>query len=395
MTGINNRNNVKNERMFIDLEMFKKIVQYCEKNNFMKPTSYIDLYIWGEPFLHPQLKEIIHYLNKEKLYFQISSNASIPIIFSEEELAYCVAIHFSMPGFSQESYDRVHMFNFEKIKYNIELMADNYYNKAGLQRGRLFNIFHMYQYNLIEIPDAINFSYKVGATFRPYVASFLSQEGEEYVMHTLSRERLEKASRELLLTTLEKTLYGVEIPGNYCKLYDEITINEKGQVMQCCAYPDFILGNLFDMKAEEINKIKDKSERCVRCRKLGLDYGGNLSLHEILPIITTKDNFTEKAKEKILSLLEVLFHAHIILGKVIMNQEMLYQLTMECQKCAIQIGEYIESIKGEEHVLVKKLEEYCENVYKLNQRVYNKEDIPKIQQSLDMEIMYIKCKIMD
>ena len=100
------------------------------------------------------------------------------------------------------------------------------------------------------------------------------------------------------MTTLEKTLYGVAIPGNYCKLYDEITINEKGQVMQCCAYPDFILGNLFDMKAEEINKIKDKSERCVRCRKLGLDYGGNLSLHEILPIITTKDNFTEKAKEK-------------------------------------------------------------------------------------------------
>ena len=71
MTGINNRNNVKNERMFIDLEMFKKIVQYCEKNNFMKPTSYIDLYIWGEPFLHTQLKEIIHYINKKNLYFQI------------------------------------------------------------------------------------------------------------------------------------------------------------------------------------------------------------------------------------------------------------------------------------------------------------------------------------
>mgnify|MGYP006948598379 CR=1 FL=1 len=77
-----------------------------------------------------------------------------------------------------------------------------------------------------------------------------------------------------------------------------------------------------------------------------------------------KDNFTKKAKEKIFSLLEVLFHAHIILGKVIMNQEILYHLTMECWKCAIQIGEYIESIK-EEHVLVKKLEEYCEDIYKM------------------------------
>lgn len=60
-----------------------------------------------------------------------------------------------MPGFSQESYDKIHGFNFEKIKENIKKYANDM-ELAGV-KDKMWVAYHMYQFNLDEIYDAYVF----------------------------------------------------------------------------------------------------------------------------------------------------------------------------------------------------------------------------------------------
>lgn len=86
-------------------------------NDIINLNTNICLYNWGEPFLHPKFKEIIYYLSSLNLNIGLSTNASKPIYFEDSNaLKNLRHMRFSMPGFSQESYDRMHSFDFEKIK---------------------------------------------------------------------------------------------------------------------------------------------------------------------------------------------------------------------------------------------------------------------------------------
>jgi hypothetical protein len=68
------------------------------------------------------------YLNDQGLKYSISTNASIPLLFNEggDSLRNLSNIIISIPGFSQESYNRVHGFRFDRIKKNIVKLIRNY-----------------------------------------------------------------------------------------------------------------------------------------------------------------------------------------------------------------------------------------------------------------------------
>jgi MoaA/NifB/PqqE/SkfB family radical SAM enzyme len=111
---------------FIDLERFKSAINYMLKNELIGTDSTVGLYNWGEPFLHPKFKEILSFLNMKGVNYALSTNASKLIEFENFDLKNLKKITFSMPGFSQESYDLIHGFKFERIKSNIKKMLINY-----------------------------------------------------------------------------------------------------------------------------------------------------------------------------------------------------------------------------------------------------------------------------
>ena len=73
-----------------------------------------------------------------------------------------------MPGFSQESYNRIHGFNFETIKDNIAKIRNKLQEFRFSKRKVL--IFHVYQFNVEEIEKAKQFATDLKMEFNPYYA---------------------------------------------------------------------------------------------------------------------------------------------------------------------------------------------------------------------------------
>ncbi len=129
----------------------------------------IHLFNFSEPFLHPDINSIIGVLNNLDLGYSFSTNGSIPIKLNKEtDLKNLRSLIFSMPGFSQESYDRMHGFNFKKITANL-IRILKYFRSLGFKGGSQI-AYHVYQFNLHEVKHAKEFAEGIGVEFNPYYA---------------------------------------------------------------------------------------------------------------------------------------------------------------------------------------------------------------------------------
>ena len=124
----------------------------------------LGLYCWNEPLLHPDFCEIIKICEEEKCLVSFSTNASVRPKVPDNFDAVCIgAISLSMPGFSQASYDKIHQFDFERIKLNIEWMVKTF-RKHGFF-GFFVVRFHVYQFNIHEIEPARKWARSLGMFF--------------------------------------------------------------------------------------------------------------------------------------------------------------------------------------------------------------------------------------
>jgi wyosine [tRNA(Phe)-imidazoG37] synthetase (radical SAM superfamily) len=267
---------------FIDLDEFKKSIEYILANGFINSNTIVSLYSWGEPFLHPKFKEIINYLNNLNLYFCLSTNASKPIYFENSNaLKYLKYITFSMSGFSQESYNRIHGFNFVKIKKNIISIIENF-RQCGFT-GQALISYHIYQFNLTEIQAAMEFAEKYNITFAGYCAYFNGIDMfEKYLKNELEYSELKCASTELLLGSIEKRLTEFnQMDKNYnCPQFNKLTIDEHCNVLICCAYsdtfPNAVYKKIYNINnVNEINTWRKNSKECRKCIDIGMAYVAN------------------------------------------------------------------------------------------------------------------------
>ncbi|ADY56923.1 Radical SAM domain protein [Syntrophobotulus glycolicus DSM 8271] len=285
VSGRRNRNKQSSGK-FINVEEFKRTIYHLLENGFIEQgRTWLALYMWGDPFLHPRIKEIIKFLNQENVLTGISTNASKPVFFEEEGVLSNIRhIWFSMPGFSQSSYDKSHGFNFEKILLNIKAMAANYY-KMGCSPGKVIIIFHMYQYNLLELGLANEFARQNKLGFWPYAAGINDYElMKKYMKSEMDYELLKKASTELFLYNLTEEFLAKKPEGFVCPQFSQITLNEDCRALQCCGRYDVDLGSIFDLKPQDINNLREQTGACTECRKLNIDFHRVLQINEILPL---------------------------------------------------------------------------------------------------------------
>jgi hypothetical protein len=179
-----------------------------------------------------------------------------------------------MSGFSQGSYDRIHGFDFGRVRENIETMVSNC-RECGFA-GRAEILFHVYQFNVDEIEPAREFAESLGIGFTPYMAYFAGYlMMRSYLVGEMPYEELKRASSELFLFYVEGRRK--EAPAGYrCPQFDFLTLDEECRVVTCCALekeaPDYLIGDLFELPPERIRRMKESRRVCAECGRLGINY---------------------------------------------------------------------------------------------------------------------------
>ena len=275
ITGNKSLNKASSPSGFINVDDFENAIDYLLDNGFIGPgESRIYLYSWGEPMLHPDLNGILKILSKNNIDFGISTNASKVVDFDRDVLANLYDLKFSMPGFSQSSYDRVHGFSFDRILENIKTLVRNIESEGA---GVNFTMaYHLYQFNIGEINPAVKFCQENGIDFVPYVAYlndfYLSK---AYLDKSINRELLERVSKDLFLYYIDELI--AKMPQNYqCPQFNILTIDEYCNALTCCVlpkdHPEYSLGSIFELSYNEIREMKRTRKICNDCIKSGVTY---------------------------------------------------------------------------------------------------------------------------
>ena len=264
---------------FITLEDFKLTVNKLVDNQLLSvQDGCLSLYCWGEPFLHPQINQIIEYLNSRCIKYAFSTNASRVPLINKEFVSGLQNIVFSMPGFSQDSYDKIHGFNFPKIIQNI-LKIINDCRRSGY--SGIFTIsYHTYQFSAPEIFECEAFALQNKIEFKPVNAIQNNWNHIELnAAHKLPEHLSKPINKDLFYDYFEEVVAEAATSTTSeqfeCPMINSmLVIDEQSNVLQCCQVPageTHSPGNLLKDNWETIASKKTlDSSVCRKCIALGM-----------------------------------------------------------------------------------------------------------------------------
>lgn len=290
----------------VDISVFKNVIhKILEEGLFEKGKSALCLYNWGEPFLHPRFNELVGVINGFDINYVLSTNASIVPAIDKDTARNLADLCFSMPGFSQDSYDRIHGFDFETIKHNIRRIVQEL-RECGY-KGSFIILYHIYQFNLHEMRECEQFASELGAVFSPLYARLVDWwQAQALLKGDVPYKELKDASKDLFLyhfwDKIEKS------PRKGCWLHDQLTIDEYGRVATCCALPrnhkDYCCGDLLKDNIKDILKKKITMPVCKECIGSGFSNAFTMSTppqfyRTVLPEKLNKIELTKQALQKL------------------------------------------------------------------------------------------------
>ena len=272
-------NNKRLNECYMHYKEFVKLYEHLYDNKIIEKSTILMLYNWGEPLLNKDYVQIIEFLAEKGQRFSISTNASkVELVHKKSAYKNCDSFTFSMSGFSQESYNRIHGFSFEKIKKNILELNKNIKENGFCGDGSIS--FHVYKFNKCEIQEAKKFADSLQLRFNPYYPYFNGNSMmQAYLENTMQKNKKDLAEEELYLSHVKDIISAR--PENYeCCIKDIITINSEGILTLCCASDDacsnFKWGSAYNIKSfEQMKKKREEmlvSDTCAKCRQLGMDY---------------------------------------------------------------------------------------------------------------------------
>jgi|GEM_PF-1142333 len=260
----------------MSIDSFILVIERLEALGLLHDDVLLNLYEIGEPFLNKDIVKIFRYLNGKSIKYAISTNASLTLSFENDPdaLKNLSSLLISIPGFSQESYNRVHGFEFDRIKNNIVKLLSDFRKNGFAGDARL--IYHVYQFNLNEIQRALAFAEENNIDFYPYYATLYEwQYVRDYIDGTLPYDLLRKASGELFLGNIQKTIDS-RPSGFSCNFFDMLLVDINGDLKTCCQIrkgaPNYSYGNIFDIAPDEIRRARTTQQICRECQSKGMDY---------------------------------------------------------------------------------------------------------------------------
>lgn len=256
----------------VQLDVFENVLLKLLEYDIYSMNSTLYLYNWGEPFLHPKFVEIIKIVNNYNMRYALSTNASFVPELDYETTKNLKTIMISLPGFSQSSQDRIHGFNFEKVKDNISKLKKNLDRNNYM--GQFNVLFHIYQFNLDEMMACQDFCDNIGVSFVPYYAGINNWwQLNDYLDNKLPIEEVKRLSNDIFLSKLDERIANSN--KSSCQQWAEyFMINEEGDIATCCSLPnnheDYNCGNILRDDIKEILHNKRNKKVCIECINKGL-----------------------------------------------------------------------------------------------------------------------------
>ncbi len=256
---------------FIAVDVFEQILKRLTELRIVGTNTILGLYNWGEPFLHPRLGELVAITNRFEIPYSFSTNAAIVPDIDRQFVKGLKMIIFSMPGFSQSSYDRIHGFDFQSICRNIQTIVDR--ARSAGYKG-IFRIhYHVYQFNMNKISQAEIFSRRLGIAVQLHYAILNHWDNLwAYVDSTLPYSMLKEASQDLFLFRL-RNLVPDSVKSYRCPQYNLLVIDENANVPLCCQVPkgdQYSAGNILDDDINGIFQRRERNDICSKCISTGM-----------------------------------------------------------------------------------------------------------------------------
>ena len=182
---------------------------------------------------------------------------------------------FSLSGLSQESYGLIHGGTLDNVLSNFNYFYSHirFYSPGT----KIIIAWHRYKFNENEFWQAYKYFKRPGIYFVPRIA-YLNDllEMLEFCKGNLSEERMTHVEKDIFTDHIRErvTYHRAESRGYRCPGWDQLVMDETGNILQCCGTTSFdskhIIGNILSMSAQEIWEKKEQDPVCKICIGLGV-----------------------------------------------------------------------------------------------------------------------------
>jgi MoaA/NifB/PqqE/SkfB family radical SAM enzyme len=233
----------------------------------------VDLYIWGEPLLNPDLPKIIRINTKLGIASGISSNLNIGknTIIEEVIKASPAQIRVSVSGYGKANYEITHRGGRWPILYKNLLLLAEYIRKY--QTKTIVEVYyHVSKNNLSEYRKMQELCTTLGYRINPSIHMIF----HPYVMDYLDGKELNegaKKAKDLMLISLDDMIDKAKIEQNKTCLLKRVipVINWDMSVQPCCNYVNHKLAdNYLDTSLDEAINLRNIHPLCIKCQKYSL-----------------------------------------------------------------------------------------------------------------------------
>ncbi len=227
---------------FADFELFKKIIDENKKSLFN-----ILLHFQGEPLLHKQISEMIHYARKNKIFTELSTNANLfPKIFENLKNNLPDKLIISLDGLTQDSYNKYRINGeISKVFQSLELLK-----KLKTRKRPFIELqFIVFAHNEAELSElkALKLKYKINKITLKTAQIYDKSEIELLPKNNkFSRYKIENGDfilKSSLKNSCKRVIFGSVITWD-------------GKLLPCCfdKDADFICG---DTNISSVNEIRN------------------------------------------------------------------------------------------------------------------------------------------
>lgn len=240
---------MENTNEHISLTKYKKMLEIIEKQAVIKNLG---LYNWSEPFLHPDIIDILKLSREFKHNIWVSTNLNYPIYKLLASLEYIDYLYISLSGFKDETHKINHKGgNINIVKKNLEILERYTF---GRKKPHIYIRFLDFGYNNEEVErmrefiENLNFIFQHDSTL-----------GNPQILEPMDK-----------ISNIDNQQNNSFIRKNICNSYTEhLALDCKGDIYLCCHVrnnSETYIGNIFINDINDIQNLRIKHDLCKSCK---------------------------------------------------------------------------------------------------------------------------------